>query len=129
MRRSPHLLSRGTIREMTAGRSGGVDPTQGVLLRYGYGLELNTGAGTLGVPASAFGHRGSGGSTHVAWPGLGVGVSYVTNYLNDEDAQQAPDSRALRLPGAVHRHVSDYEGDAPARKWSLHNDRGCRPAT
>jgi hypothetical protein len=47
----------------------------------------------------AFGHPGSGGSVHGAWPDLEAGFSYVTNVLRESDG---PDPRADALLGALH---------------------------
>lgn len=65
---------------------------------FGVGFELQTELRTLGPPASAFGHTGSGGSSHGAWPQQRVGFSYATSELRAE----AMDDRARRLLAALH---------------------------
>ncbi|MFL5964009.1 MAG: serine hydrolase domain-containing protein [Gaiellaceae bacterium] len=65
---------------------------------FGVGFELQTELGTLGPPGNAFGHTGSGGSAHGAWPDEGVGFSYAPTELRRfED-----DGRAKRLLTALH---------------------------
>ncbi|MEU8890013.1 serine hydrolase domain-containing protein [Streptomyces sp. NPDC048442] len=46
----------------------------------GAGFRLRT-TPRPGADGDSFGHDGGGGSAHLAWPGAGVGVSYVTNRL------------------------------------------------
>ena len=65
---------------------------------FGVGFELQTELRTLGPPPSAFGHTGSGGSSHGAWPKQRVGFSYATSELRAE----AMDDRARRLLAALH---------------------------
>jgi CubicO group peptidase (beta-lactamase class C family) len=48
---------------------------------YGVGFELQTELMTLGPPANAFGHTGSGGGTHGCWPDERVGFSYIPTDL------------------------------------------------
>jgi CubicO group peptidase (beta-lactamase class C family) len=48
---------------------------------YGVGFELQTELMTLGPPANAFGHTGSGGGTHGRWPDERVGFSYIPSEL------------------------------------------------
>ena len=48
----------------------GHDPLSGRLLRFGVGFELAPNPSELGPEADAFGHTGSGGSSHGAWPAL-----------------------------------------------------------
>jgi CubicO group peptidase (beta-lactamase class C family) len=65
---------------------------------FGVGFELQTELGVLGPPASAFGHTGSGGSSHGAWPDERVGFSFATSELHPS----ASDDRARRLLAALH---------------------------
>ena len=65
---------------------------------FGVGFELQTELGTLGPPANAFGHTGSGGSAHGAWPDERVGFSYAPTELRSFDG----DDRARRLLAALH---------------------------
>ena len=44
---------------------------------FGVGFELQTELRTLGPPPNAFGHTGSGGSRHGAWPDSRVGFSFA----------------------------------------------------
>lgn len=66
---------------------------------FGAGFELQTALGTLGPPADAFGHTGSGGSSHGCWPAQRVGFSYATTELLPE----ARDDRARRVLAALAR--------------------------
>ena len=69
---------------------------------FGVGFELQTELCTLGPPPDAFGHTGSGGSRHGAWPTERVGFSYVPGGLRREDG----DDRARRVLSALHAAVS-----------------------
>jgi CubicO group peptidase (beta-lactamase class C family) len=60
---------------------------------FGVGFELQTELMTLGPPPNAFGHTGSGGGAHGAWPDQRVGFSYVPTELRSA----ADDDRARRL--------------------------------
>jgi CubicO group peptidase (beta-lactamase class C family) len=51
---------------------------------FASGFELTTELGRLGPEPDAFGHTGSGGSTHGAWPSLRTGFSYVMSDLHPE---------------------------------------------
>jgi CubicO group peptidase (beta-lactamase class C family) len=65
---------------------------------FGVGFELQTELRTLGPPPGAFGHTGSGGSSHGAWPEERVGFSYVPTELRSFD----DDGRARRILDALH---------------------------
>jgi CubicO group peptidase (beta-lactamase class C family) len=69
---------------------------------FGVGLELQTELLTLGPPADAFGHSGSGGSRHGAWPGARVGFSYAMSELRGEER----DDRGRRILAALADAVS-----------------------
>jgi CubicO group peptidase (beta-lactamase class C family) len=69
---------------------------------FGVGFELQTELAAFGPPAGAFGHTGSGGSSHGAWPEQRVSFSYVMNQLRRESG----DDRARRLLGALYGVVS-----------------------
>lgn len=73
---------------------------------FGVGFELQTELMTLGPPATAFGHTGSGGSSHGAWPHERVAFSYVPSELRHE----AGDDRARRVLSALHVAVRDVSG-------------------
>jgi CubicO group peptidase (beta-lactamase class C family) len=64
---------------------------------YGVGFELQTELMRFGPELDAFGHTGSGGSSHGAWPSRRVGFSYAMNELRLE----TNDDRATRLLAAL----------------------------
>jgi len=64
---------------------------------FGVGFELQTELGRLGPPPRAFGHTGSGGSSHGAWPDERTGFSYAMTELRAE----AVDDRATRVLAAL----------------------------
>ena len=64
---------------------------------FASGFELTTELARLGPEPDAFGHTGSGGSTHGAWPSLRTGFSYVMNELRPEES----DERGPLLLGAL----------------------------
>jgi CubicO group peptidase (beta-lactamase class C family) len=68
---------------------------------FGVGFELQTELGTFGPVDVAFGHTGSGGSSHGAWPEQRVSFSYAMNELRSE----SDDGRARRLLAALHEAV------------------------
>jgi CubicO group peptidase (beta-lactamase class C family) len=70
---------------------------------YGVGFELQTELRRFGPPDDAFGHTGSGGSTHGAWPDERVGFSYATTELRLE----AEDDRGNRLLAALHQGLRE----------------------
>jgi CubicO group peptidase (beta-lactamase class C family) len=73
------------------------------LYAFGVGFELQTELGRLGPPQDAFGHTGSGGSVHGAWPAERAGFSYATTELRAE----AEDDRAIRVLGALHQALRE----------------------
>lgn len=66
---------------------------------FGAGFELQTELMTFGPAPAAFGHTGSGGSSHGAWPDERLGFSYAMSELQPE----ARDARARRLLQVLHR--------------------------
>jgi CubicO group peptidase (beta-lactamase class C family) len=74
----------------------------GLPYAFGVGFELQTERRSLGPPANAFGHTGSGGSAHGAWPDEHVGFSYIPTELRSLET----DDRARRLLAALHDEVS-----------------------
>jgi CubicO group peptidase (beta-lactamase class C family) len=78
---------------------------------FGAGFELWTELGRFGPPRDAFGHTGSGGSTHGAWPGLRTGFSYAVSELRTE----TEDQRATSVLAAL------YES---CRSWARRPGRG-----
>jgi CubicO group peptidase (beta-lactamase class C family) len=69
---------------------------------FGVGFELQTERRSLGPPANAFGHTGSGGSAHGAWPDERVGFSYIPTELRSSDT----DDRARRLLAELRGELS-----------------------
>jgi CubicO group peptidase (beta-lactamase class C family) len=69
---------------------------------FGVGFELQTERRSLGPPANAFGHTGSGGSAHGAWPDEHVGFSYIPTELRSLDT----DDRARRLLAELRSELS-----------------------
>ena len=68
---------------------------------FGVGFELQTELGMLGPPANAYGHTGSGGSAHGAWPDEHVGFSYIPTELRSSQT----DDRARRLLAALYEEL------------------------
>jgi len=64
---------------------------------FGFGFELQTELLTFGPPADAFGHTGSGGSRHGAWPERRTGFSYAMSELRSEEG----DDRGRRILAAL----------------------------
>jgi CubicO group peptidase (beta-lactamase class C family) len=64
---------------------------------FGVGFELQTELRSFGPVANAFGHTGSGGSVHGAWPDKRAGFSYAVNELRAE----AQDDRARGVLAAL----------------------------
>jgi CubicO group peptidase (beta-lactamase class C family) len=101
-RRHP-LVDAGTLGRGMSKASAGDDPLSGRPLRFGpTGFELAGTPSELGPAPDAFGHTGSGGSSHGAWPTLVTGFSYVTADLRPE----AADGRAGELLNALHEAVA-----------------------
>lgn len=96
------LLESATVTAAAAELSAGPDPLSGRPLRFGAGFELAGTPSVLGPAADAFGHTGSGGSSHGAWPALRTGFSLVVSELRPE----ARDHRAGAVLAALHRVVS-----------------------
>jgi CubicO group peptidase (beta-lactamase class C family) len=69
---------------------------------FGQGFELWTELGRLGPARDAFGHTGSGGSTHGAWPSLRTGFSYTPSELRSE----SEDDRGPTLLRTLHACVT-----------------------
>jgi CubicO group peptidase (beta-lactamase class C family) len=69
---------------------------------FGQGFELWTELGRLGPARDAFGHTGSGGSAHGAWPSLRTGFSYTPSELRSEMA----DDRGPALLRTLHACVT-----------------------
>src|SRR6185436_16052160 len=87
------LLRPETLAAGRRERSAGDDPLSGRPLRFAAGYELWGTPSELGPAEDAFGHTGSGGSSHGAWPGLRTGFSFVMRELRPQPA----DDRARRL--------------------------------
>ncbi len=93
------LLSAATLARARLPLSLRWDPVARAEQAFAFGFELQTASYPFGPPPDAFGHRGAGGSTHGAWPSLGVGYSYAMNVMRDD---QALDPRAQALLDATH---------------------------
>jgi CubicO group peptidase (beta-lactamase class C family) len=78
------VLSAETIRLGRSELSRDTCAVTGRPYAFGVGFELQTELAAFGPPAAAFGHTGSGGSTHGAWPDEGVGFSFVPRRLRVE---------------------------------------------
>jgi CubicO group peptidase (beta-lactamase class C family) len=74
------LLQGASIEELSRGTC----VVTGRAYAFGQGFELWTELGRLGPARDAFGHTGSGGSTHGAWPSLRTGFSYAPSELRSE---------------------------------------------
>ncbi len=68
---------------------------------FAAGFELETELGRFGPVEDAFGHTGSGGSVHGAWPSRRVGFSFASSDLQPE----ARDDRGRRLLAALARSL------------------------
>jgi CubicO group peptidase (beta-lactamase class C family) len=96
------LLSEETLRLARSGLARDLCAVTRRAYAFGVGFELQTELRTLGPPPAAFGHTGSGGSTHGAWPDEHVGFSYAMNELRLE----ADDDRGRRLLAALYGSVA-----------------------
>jgi len=92
------VLSPETIRVGRTELSRGVCAVTDLPYAFGVGFELQTERRSLGPPANAFGHTGSGGSAHGAWPDERVGFSYIPTLLRSLET----DDRARRVLAALH---------------------------
>jgi CubicO group peptidase (beta-lactamase class C family) len=81
--------------------SAGEDPLSGRFLRFGVGFELAPNPSELGPAADAFGHTGSGGSSHGAWPSRRTGFSFTMSEMRPEN----DDGRAGRILATLHAAV------------------------
>ena len=93
----PVLLEPSTVDLGRTELSRGTCAVTGRPYAFGLGWELPA-VSALGPPTDAFGHTGSGGSSHGAWPSLRVGFSFVPGELLPE----LRDDRAHRLLSALH---------------------------
>lgn len=94
------LMSDATVRLGRTELSRFTEPATGEPLAFGVGFQLQTHEARYGPPTTAFGHTGTGGSVHGAWPEQGLGFSYTMNELRDA---RTPDPRAQALLKAVWR--------------------------
>lgn len=72
-------------------------------MAFGVGFQLQTEQMLLGPAPDAFGHGGTGGSAHGAWPSLRTGFSYAMNQLREVGDG---DPRSTSLLEALHEAVS-----------------------
>jgi CubicO group peptidase (beta-lactamase class C family) len=91
------LLGEPTIALGRRERSRGVCAVTLRPYAFATGFELQTELGRFGPIEEAFGHTGSGGSVHGAWPSQRVGFSYASSDLQPE----ARDGRGPRLLTAL----------------------------
>ncbi len=71
-------------------------------MAFGAGFQLQTPQQQLGPLADAFGHGGTGGSAHGAWPSLRAGFSYAMNQLREAgDGDPRPAALLAALRAAV----------------------------
>ncbi|HET9600607.1 MAG TPA: serine hydrolase domain-containing protein [Acidimicrobiales bacterium] len=91
------ILAPETVELARRPLSEGHDPLSGRLLRFGVGFELAPNPSELGPEADAFGHTGSGGSSHGAWPARRTGFSFVISEMRPEN----DDGRAGRVLRAL----------------------------
>ena len=96
------LLSEETVRRGHAELSRGLCAITRRPYAFAVGFELQTELMRFGPPVTAFGHTGSGGSTHGCWPEEQVGFSYAMTELWPE----ARDDRGQRLLAALAASVS-----------------------
>jgi CubicO group peptidase (beta-lactamase class C family) len=92
------LLQDAPIEELSRGTCA----VTGRAYAFAQGFELWTELGRLGPARDAFGHTGSGGSTHGAWPSLRTGFSYMPSELRSE----AGDDRGPALLRTLHACVT-----------------------
>ncbi len=92
-------------------RNRGEEPFLRAPMAFGAGFQLQTAQRQLGPPQDAFGHGGTGGSAHGAWPSLRTGFSYAMNQLRDVGDG---DPRPTALLTALHAAVSGGRAAPPA---------------
>ena len=91
------LLSEATVRRGREELSRGICAITRRPYAFGVGFELQTELMRFGPLPGAFGHTGSGGSTHGCWPDERVGFSFAMTELWPE----ARDDRGARLLAAL----------------------------
>ena len=80
-----------------------VDPFLAEPMAFATAYSLQTEKARFGPPADAFGHSGAGGSIHCAWPGEGIGLSYLMNEMRADPE----DLRTRALLSALHDVVKE----------------------
>jgi CubicO group peptidase (beta-lactamase class C family) len=93
------LLRPETVELGAACLARGAEPYVEETMAFGVGFQLQTDAARFGPATVAFGHTGTGGSVHGAWPVPNVGFSYLTNTLREA---RGADPRAIALLDALH---------------------------
>ncbi|HTE64495.1 MAG TPA: serine hydrolase domain-containing protein [Solirubrobacteraceae bacterium] len=96
---SVRLLRPQTIELGATCLARGAEPYVEETMAFGVGFQLQTEAVRFGPVAVAFGHTGTGGSVHGAWPASKVGFSYLTSVLREA---RGADPRAVALLEALH---------------------------
>jgi CubicO group peptidase (beta-lactamase class C family) len=94
------LLSPSTVELGSTCLGCGVEPYLEEEVVFGVGFQLQTSRGYLGPEEEAYGHTGTGGSIHAAWPRLKTGFSYTMNVL--QDGGDGLDPRVEALTRALH---------------------------
>lgn len=96
------VISAAALAQAVAPLATGLDPfaEDPTAIRFAAGFRLQGAQRALGPPEEAFGHGGTGGSVHGAWPRERVGFSYAMNELRDDTS---PDERSRALLAALHR--------------------------
>ena len=95
----PPLLSKETLDLGRTAIADGWDALHEDHRRAAVGFHLQNELMNYGPAEDAFGHGGAGGSSHAAWPSLGIGHSYAMNLMRDNER---PDSRPQALLKALH---------------------------
>ena len=96
-RRPPERRWSQALELATARLTDAMEPTLRKRMAFGVGFQLQTPHGPFGPVGVAFGHEGTGGSVHGAWPERAVSFSYVTRSL----VITGPDKRACSLLRAL----------------------------
>jgi CubicO group peptidase (beta-lactamase class C family) len=106
------LLNSDTVTMGSAPLAQAFEPYLGERVAFGVGFQLQNESTPFGPPKIAYGHRGSGGSAHGAWPEHKLGFSYVTNTLREAEGR---DPRAAALLNALHEAlVADTQNERVA---------------
>jgi CubicO group peptidase (beta-lactamase class C family) len=114
------LLSAATVEAACRCRARGHDPYLGTAVAFATGFEVQTSEMAFGPDADAYGHTGTGGSVHGAWPSLRTGFSYAPSLLS---SFAGADPRAEALLVALHDAASNFHTPAPASRTPQAGER------